>query len=107
MKKTWITTIAIASLALIGASPKAAAGGFVSGYVQVGGYRSCEVPTFTERYVIGYDAWGNPVWGYRTVCAPRYVAPVCPPARICVPPPVVVRPHHHHHGDWYGPYYRR
>jgi len=108
--KTLIIPFAIAALTLAGSTSKVEAGGFVSGgYVQIGGYRSCDTPTYTERYLIGYDAWGNPVWGYRTVyAAPRYVVPVCPPPRIYVPPVVPYPyPHHRSHGDYYGPYFRR
>jgi len=108
--KTRIITFAIAALALIASSPKVEAGGFVSGgFIQVGGYRSCDAPRYTERYLIGYDAWGNPVWGYRTVyAAPRYVAPVCPPPLIFVPPVLSVPyPHHRSHDDHRGPVFRR
>lgn len=105
--KTLFSAFAIAALALIGTCPKAEAHGFVSGYVQIGGGVPCDVPSYTERYLIGYDAWGNPVWGYRTVyAAPRYVVPVCPP-RVCVPPVLPVPyPYHRHHGDHRNPYYR-
>ena len=111
--KTLLTTCAIAALTLAGSTPKVAAGGLVSGgYIQLGGYRSCDAPGYTERYFIGYDAWGNPVWGYRTrYVAPRYVVPVCPPPRCYAPPlgvpPPGPYPHHRSHGAYYGPYSRR
>lgn len=93
--KSWITTLAIAMLALAGATPQADArshrGYESSSRVYISGYRSCGTPIYTERYLIGYDRCGDPVWKYRVVSGPRhyrsaprpryYSAPVCPPPR--------------------------
>lgn len=93
--KSCIITSAIAALALLGAAPQAEArshrGHGHSSHVYVSGYRSCGTPIYTERYLIRYNRRGDPIWGYRTVSAPRhycppprpryYHAPVCPPPR--------------------------
>lgn len=76
-----LTSIAIAAIALLGATLSADARphrGHDSGHVYISGYRSCGTPVYTERYVRRYDRCGYPVWGYRVVPAPaRY----CPPPR--------------------------
>jgi hypothetical protein len=54
--------------------------------VFISGYRHGR-PVYTEKYFVGYDRWGRPVFNYRTVKAkhvykaPRYHAhqPVCRP----------------------------
>lgn len=88
--KTILTSVAIATLALLGAAPEAQARPYhQSGRVYVSGYRSCGTPIYSERYFIGYDRCGEPIWGvrsvrqpcYRPVVRPRYVAPCPPPYR--------------------------
>lgn len=83
MKSTLIT-LTIAALALISSVTSADARSH-SSRPYVGGYRSCGTPIDTERYFVGYDRCGAPVWGYRTVRSSyrpvvraRYQAP-CPP----------------------------
>ena len=85
--KTLLVTLGIAALALVGTAPKAEAHGYRS-TVYISGYRSCGTPIYKERYFIGYDRWGRPVWGtrivrrdYRPVVRTRYVAPCPPPVR--------------------------
>jgi hypothetical protein len=64
--KTLLTPFAIIAFALLGASPKAEARHFES-HVYISGHRSCGTPIYTERYFIGYDCWGRPLWGTRVV----------------------------------------
>jgi hypothetical protein len=93
MKTTTLITGVIAALTLFGVAPSAEARHkYSKSHVYVSGYRSCGTPIYTERYLIGHDRCGYPVWGYRTV--QRY----CPPPReyyrppaVC-PPPVVYPP---------------
>ncbi|MEP2776119.1 MAG: hypothetical protein ABJQ29_00410 [Luteolibacter sp.] len=75
MKKLF-TAIAITAFAFVGTSVSAEArphGG--RGYSQpastvyISGYRYGR-PVYTQKYFIGYDRCGAPIWGYRTVSAP-------------------------------------
>jgi hypothetical protein len=112
--KTTLTTLAIAVLTLLGATPEAEAR-HASGRVYISGYRSCGTPIYSERYLIGYDRCGHPVWGkrvifydrpaYRPACrpsyrpvvvAPRYHVAPCPPSYR---PPVYCPPPIPRHGD--------
>ena len=91
--KSWITTLAVAAIAFLGATPNAEARQHrhrhAESYIYVSGYRSCGTPIYSERYLVGYDRWGHPIWKHRKVKAPRhyrrapqpryYAAPVCPP----------------------------
>ncbi len=88
--KTILTTVAIAALALLGAAPEAQARPYhQSGRVYVSSYRSCGTPVYSERYFVGYDHCGEPIWRVRSVRQPyyrpavrtRYVAPCPPPYR--------------------------
>jgi len=88
--KTLLTTFAILTLTLAGSAPMAEArdyhGQSYAG-AYAGGYGSCGTSVRTERYLIGYDRCGYPMWGYRTVYVqPRYYAPPCPPPRYYAPP---------------------
>ena len=75
--KSAVTAIAAAAFAWLGTAPKADAQYSNRVHVRVGcdSYRSSSY--HTERYLIGYDSCGRPVWGYRQV------------RRVCYP---VVRP---------------
>lgn len=92
--KTWIITPAIAALTLICATPRAEArshrGHAPSSYIYISGYRSCGTPVYTERVLIGYDRYGDPIWRYREARAPKHYRPVpplrCHPAPACPPP---------------------
>jgi hypothetical protein len=82
--KTIITTFTIAAITLLGVAPQAQARHPKQNRAYISEYRSCNAPVYTERYLIGYDPCGNPVWGFRTVrreycpvIQPRYIAP-CP-----------------------------
>lgn len=92
-----LVTLAIATLALLGAAPQAEARGH-STRVYISGYRSCGTPIYSERYFIGYDCHRRPIWGTRVVHR-HYVAP-CPPPRCAPRPPRHCPPprrdHHNH-----------
>jgi hypothetical protein len=82
--KTIITTFTIAAITLLGVAPEAQARHPRQNRVYVSEYRSCSAPVYTERYLIGYDHCGHPIWGSRTIRQPyrpvvqhRYIAP-CP-----------------------------
>jgi hypothetical protein len=88
MKSSLIITAAIAALTLFGGTNSAEARSrhkHSSSYCS-GSYRYCDTPVHRERYFIGYDRCGYPVWGYRTVRS------YCPPPRAYCPPP---RPYHY------------
>ena len=85
--KTVLTTIAAVTLSWFALAPQAEARGYQS-RVYISSYLPCGTPVYTERYFIGYDRCGNPVWGkrvlrpaYRPVVRPVYVAP-CPPRYV-------------------------
>jgi hypothetical protein len=85
------TALITAAIALFGVAPSAEAGHKHSKrYVYAGDHRRCDTPIRTERYLIGYDRCGYPVWGYRTV--ERY----CPPPREYYRPPVACPPRYPH-----------
>ena len=84
--KTILTTVVV-TLSWFGFSPKAEARCYES-RIYISSYLPCGTPVYTERYFIGYDRCGNPVWGkrvlraaYRPVVRPVYVAP-CPPRYV-------------------------
>ncbi len=88
--KTIIAALGFIALALVGTAPKAEARGYRS-TVYISGYH-CGAPIYKERYFIGYDRCGRPVWGtrivrtsYRPVVRTRYVAPCPPPVRYRAP----------------------
>lgn len=98
--KSWITTFAVAALALAGASTSAEArphrGHEISSHVYISGYRSCGTPIYTEKYLVGYTRRGYPIWRYRVVEAPRrYYRPEPRPRYYAAPP----RPHYDRHHD--------
>lgn len=81
-----ILTIAIAAIAMLGATPSAEARSHHASRVYVSGYLPCGTPVYRERYFVGYDHCGRPIWKtrvvrqhYRPVNRPRYNAP-CPPS---------------------------
>ncbi len=85
--KSALTTIAIIALSWFGSAPQAEAR-HSENRVYISSYLPCGTPVYTERYFIGYDHCGNPVWGtqvlrpaYRPVVRPVYVAP-CPPRYV-------------------------
>ena len=112
MKHTIITTV-IAAVAMFAAAPAADAQRYhqhhgyhhgqhhghhhsqQSRYIFISGHHACGTPIYTERYVIRFDRYRRPVYGYRVVRhrphyhvrpAPRgyrhhHVAPTCPPPR--------------------------
>lgn len=90
MKSSLIITAAIAALTLFGGTTSAEARSrhkHYKNYDYGNSYRHRDTPARTERYLIGYDRCGYPVWGYRTVrsyCPPPrpscYRPPVCPPS---------------------------
>ncbi|MES2980803.1 MAG: hypothetical protein V4727_00700 [Verrucomicrobiota bacterium] len=87
MKKI-LTLIAASALTFLGTSVETEARPH-NGYhapastVYVSGYRQGR-PVYTEKYLVGYDRWGRPIFKYRTVQARRgYASPShhhCPPA---------------------------
>lgn len=103
MKKRLITTL-IAAAAMVAATPSADAQRHGrhyhqpqhSSHVFISGYQRCGTPVYSERYIVRYDRYHRPVYGYRVIRhrshhshrshhvrpAPRrhYVAP-CPPPR--------------------------
>jgi hypothetical protein len=99
--KSLLTTLAVAALALLGSAPQADARPHrrhaESSYIYVSGYRPCGTPIYTERYLVGYDRWGQPIFQYRRVSAPRhhYRPEPCRPryysTPVCPPPPVYYR----------------
>ena len=79
--KTTLTTIAAIALSWFGFAPQAEARHYEN-QVYISSYLPCGTPVYTERYFIGYDHCGNPIWGkrvlrtaYRPVVRPVYVAP--------------------------------
>jgi hypothetical protein len=75
----------IAAITVLAVAPQAQARHPKKSRVYVSEYRSCRAPVYTERYLIGYDECGNPVWGSRNIrreyrpviVQERYIAP-CP-----------------------------
>lgn len=68
--KTVLTTCVFAALTWLGTGSADARPGCSprpSGRVYVSGHCHCGLPIYTERYFIGYDCQGRPVWGYRQV----------------------------------------
>lgn len=99
--KTILTTLAVAAFTLLGATPQAEARSHES-HVYISGHQSCGTPIYTERYFIGYDHWGRPLWGTRVVRyhhrpIVRHVAPY--PIGYCYPQPRYDR---HGHYDRYN-----
>lgn len=91
--KTIATTLAALTLVILGSTQQADAHGYQS-RIYISSYLPCGTPVYTERYFIGHDRWGNPVWGtrivrHRHVVRPVYVAPYPPrhvtPRRCDVP----------------------
>lgn len=81
MKKLF-TAIAITAIAFLGTSLHADAGGHgsyhsgqkfshSSGKIYVSGYSHGRA-VYTQKYVIGYDRYGNPRFGYRKVSGPSF-----------------------------------
>jgi hypothetical protein len=79
--KTWITTAAVAALALLGATPNAEARDrhhrqyrhhVPESHIYISGYRSCGTPIYRERFCAGHDRYGRPIWRTRVVAAPRH-----------------------------------
>jgi hypothetical protein len=101
MKTKSLITAAIAALGLLGAAPSAEARSYhkhSGSHVYISGHRSCGTPIYKERYFIGYDRYGHPMWRYRVVAAPvRYY----PPPRRHYHPPAVCPPPYYHHGSPY------
>lgn len=103
MKKT-IITLAVATMALLGASSQAEARD--RGGVYVSGYSSCGTPVYRERYLVGYDCHGREIWGTRS--ARQQYRPTYRPsyrqveyrrrAAPCPPPPCDPYPRDHSHG---------
>ncbi len=84
MKTSLIITAAIAALTLFGGTTSAEARSRYKHYRNHdygNSYRHGDTSGYRERYLIGYDRCGYPVWGYRSVR--RY----CPPPRAYCPPP--------------------
>lgn len=89
--KAILTTLAIATLALVGSAPEAQARPYhhSGGGVFISGHRSCGTPIYSERYLVGYDRCGAPIWevrfvrqpSYRHVSRQRYVEPCQPQYR--------------------------
>lgn len=93
--KTLLTTFAIAAFTLLGAAPQAEARSYES-HVYISGHQSCGTPIYTERYFIGHDHWGRPLWGTRVVR--HHYRPV---VRYAAPYPTRYRhsePRHYRHG---------
>lgn len=84
-----IITIAIATVAMLGLSPKAEARPHHhSSRIYISSYLPCGTPVYRERYFAGYDHCGRAIWRTRAVRnyhrpapRPRYVAPCPPPYR--------------------------
>jgi hypothetical protein len=95
--KTIIAAIT-ATFTLLGSIPSAEAapcrGPVVGSRIYISGYRSCGTPIYTEKYFVGYDCHGRPVWKYRTVRAPRAYCPPPPPRRVYVAPCPPPAPRH-------------
>lgn len=94
--KTFITTLVLAGSALLATVTSADARprserGYTSGYghYDSGNYHHSRPRYRTERYVVGHDRWGRPIFATRTVrIRPRpvvryreVVAPCPPPVR--------------------------
>ncbi len=104
MKKL-ITAIAIGAFAFVGTTATSEARPYGGrGYstpastIYVSGYRYGH-PVYTEKYFIGYDCYGRPKFGYRTVSAPRrHYTASCPPPRYVAPCPPPRYSSHWQHG---------
>lgn len=84
MKNT-ISAITVATLGMLGITPELQAHEHHGERVQMSRSHSRGVPVYSERYLIGHDRWGNPIWGVRPVrqecryvVRERYATP-CPP----------------------------
>lgn len=87
--KTALTTIALITLSWFGSAPQAEARHYEN-RVYISSHLPCGTPVYTERYFIGYDHCGNPIWGKR-VLRPAY-RPVVRPVYVAPRPPVYVAP---------------
>lgn len=74
--KSIITFFTIATLALLGTTTSAEAR-HRKKRVTFSSHQSCGTPVYTQRYLIGYDQCGEPIFGYRTVRS--YYQPVVRP----------------------------
>jgi len=86
MKTKLITTlIAIAGMVLVAPTADAQCGTRFHGgyhqphhasYVFISGYHRCGTPIYTERYLVGFDRFSRPIYGYRVIHhRPRHVRP--------------------------------
>jgi hypothetical protein len=89
MKKL-LTTLAVAALALMGSVSQAEARSY-GAHIYISGHQSCGAPIYHERYLIGHDHWGRPVWGTRVVRHYRPVVRYVAPTRHYVKPRHVVQ----------------
>jgi hypothetical protein len=64
--KSIITLLTAAAITFLGSTTQADAR-HQKKNVHISSYQSCGTPIYTERYLIGYDECGDPVFGYRTV----------------------------------------
>lgn len=89
--KIIIATFITIPLLILGSAAKADARCH-PGRTFISSYLPCGTPVYSERYFIGYDRCGKPIWGtrvirpayrpvYRPVVRPVYVAP-CPPRYV-------------------------
>jgi len=92
MKTTTLITAAIAALTLLGGTPSAEARSYHR-------HRSNSGPAYSERYLIGYDRYGYPIWGYRPAYRPVYRH--CPPPPRYYPPPRYCAPPRPYVGIYY------
>jgi len=66
--KSILLACAFASLVWLGTAPTAQARTCgVAGALWVSGYCPDTLSNYSERYLVGYDPYGRPVWGLRTV----------------------------------------
>jgi hypothetical protein len=77
-----IPAAALIALTLLGVAPRSDARCRESSRPFISGGRGCGTPIYTERFFVGYDRCGNPVWEtrvvrshYRPVVRQRWVAP--------------------------------
>ncbi len=92
MKHTILTAI-IAAATIFAAAPAADAQRHhrhhhQPTYIFVSGYHHCGTPIYTERYVIRYDRYRRPVYGYRVIRhRPHHVVRPAPRGYRVAPPP--------------------